>query len=122
MGTSVSEGGQLGREMAHKFCLGPNFHVIARGKLLYFPSKGRHAEDAAALMEVVARLKNKWSHSSTSPYVFIAWTGTALTFFFFSHLLQMHYMYFAMLLFWTTILLAVVVSLLTKPIPDYMVR
>jgi hypothetical protein len=30
-------------------------------------------------------------------------------------------MYFAMLLFWTTILLAVVVSLLTKPIPEYRV-
>jgi len=41
---------------------------------------------------------------------------------FFSHFLQVHYMYFAMLLFWTTILLAVVVSLLTKPIPEYRVR
>jgi hypothetical protein len=26
---SVSEGGKLGREMADKFCFGPNFHVIA---------------------------------------------------------------------------------------------
>jgi hypothetical protein len=30
-------------------------------------------------------------------------------------------MYFAMLLFWTTIVLATVVSLLTKPIPEYRV-
>jgi hypothetical protein len=30
-------------------------------------------------------------------------------------------MYFAMLLFWTTILLAVVVSFLTKPVPEYRV-
>jgi hypothetical protein len=28
--SSVSEGGKLGREMADKFFLGPNFHVIAR--------------------------------------------------------------------------------------------
>jgi hypothetical protein len=27
---SVSEGGKLKREMADKFCLGPNFHVITR--------------------------------------------------------------------------------------------
>jgi hypothetical protein len=27
---SVSEGGKLEREMADKFCLGLNFHVIAR--------------------------------------------------------------------------------------------
>ncbi|PNF33934.1 Sodium/glucose cotransporter 4, partial [Cryptotermes secundus] len=32
---------------------------------------------------------------------------------------KVHYMYFAMMLFWTTIVLAVVVSLLTKPIPEY---
>jgi len=31
-------------------------------------------------------------------------------------------MYFAMFLFWTTILLAVVVSVLTKPVPEYRVR
>jgi hypothetical protein len=30
-------------------------------------------------------------------------------------------MYFAMLLFWTTAVLATVVSLLTKPIPEYRV-
>jgi hypothetical protein len=53
---SVSEGGKLGQEMADKFCLGPNFHVIARDSLtcrksttrdpqLYCPSEGRHAED-----------------------------------------------------------------------------
>lgn len=30
-------------------------------------------------------------------------------------------MYFAMLLFWTTLLLAIVVSLLTKPVPEFRV-
>jgi hypothetical protein len=30
MGTSVSEGRKLGREMSDKFGLGPNFHVITR--------------------------------------------------------------------------------------------
>lgn len=30
-------------------------------------------------------------------------------------------MYFAMLLFWTTLLLAVIVSLFTKPVPEFRV-
>ncbi|XP_069683769.1 sodium/mannose cotransporter SLC5A10-like isoform X1 [Periplaneta americana] len=33
---------------------------------------------------------------------------------------KVHYMYFAMILFWTTILLSVIVSLLTEPLPEYM--
>jgi hypothetical protein len=56
VGTSVSEGGKLGREMADRFCLGtqlPCNHKgslthcksATRGKQLYFPSKGSHAED-----------------------------------------------------------------------------
>jgi hypothetical protein len=56
VGTSVSEGGKLGREMANRFCLGTQFPCnhkgsltcrkpATRGKRLYFPSEGRHAFD-----------------------------------------------------------------------------
>jgi hypothetical protein len=56
VGTSVSEGGKLGREMANRFCLETQLPCNHKGSLtcrksatwskqLYFHSEGRHAED-----------------------------------------------------------------------------
>jgi hypothetical protein len=57
--TSVSGGGKLGRQMADRFCFGTQLPCnpkgllvcrksATRGKWLYFPSEGRHAEDCYA--------------------------------------------------------------------------
>jgi hypothetical protein len=90
VGTSVSEGGKLGQEMADRFCVGtqlPCNHKCflsccksaTRGKQLYFPSEGRHAEDFYAQKNPMASAGFEPGYQRPNFYLTVCYCNTINT-------------------------------------------